>query len=81
MNEDDELTILLVRHAEAAPPKDGSGAESERARPLTERGLHDAEVLADQFAAAKPDRIYSSPYRRSIQTVAPIASRHGMTVD
>jgi 2,3-bisphosphoglycerate-dependent phosphoglycerate mutase len=81
MNEHDELTILLVRHAEAAPPKEGSGAESERERPLTERGLRDAEVLAVQLAAKKPDRIYSSPYRRSIQTVAPIASRQGMTVE
>ncbi len=77
----DELTILLIRHAESAPPKDGVGAERERNRPLTERGIRDAEVLAETLAAIKPDRVYSSPYRRSIQTVAPIAARNSMEVE
>lgn len=75
------LTIILIRHAEAAPPRAGTGAEGERDRLLTERGLHDAEALAETLAAMKPDRVYSSLYRRAIQSVAPIANRHGMNVE
>lgn len=75
------LTILLIRHAEAVPPKDGTGAESELDRPLTARGARDAEVLAETLAGLKPDRIYSSPYRRAIQTVAPIANQRGLEIE
>ena len=81
MNSPNELTILLIRHAESAPPKDGEGAESERSRALTERGLRDAEALAETLSAIAPARVYSSPYRRAIQTVAPIARRHGREVE
>ena len=75
------LTIILIRHAEATPPTEGVGAESERDRPLTERGLRDAEALAEKLAGIQPDRVYSSPYRRAIQTVTPIANRHAMKVE
>ena len=81
MSHRDELTIMLIRHAESMPPKEGGGAESERGRPLTERGLRDAEVLVEKLAELKPARVYSSPYRRAIQTVAPIARKHGIEVD
>jgi len=86
MDHRDELTIMLIRHAESMPPKEGVGAESERERPLTARGLRDAEELADTlaadaFAQIPPARVYSSPYRRAIQTVAPIAQRHGIDIE
>ncbi len=75
------LTIILIRHAEATAPEEGVGAESERDRPLTERGLREAEVLAETLAGIQPDHVYSSPYRRAIQTVAPIANRCALKVE
>jgi 2,3-bisphosphoglycerate-dependent phosphoglycerate mutase len=81
MNDRNQLTIVLIRHSESMPPKDGEGAESERDRPLTERGMRDADALADSLAAIMPARVYSSPYRRAIQTVEPIARRHGLEVE
>ena len=78
---DENLIILLVRHAESVPPASGVGAESERDRPLTDRGLRDANFLAASLADIKPDRVSSSPYRRSIQTVTPFARKHGLEVE
>jgi 2,3-bisphosphoglycerate-dependent phosphoglycerate mutase len=75
------LTILVVRHAESVPPTSGVGTESERDRPLTERGLRDADFLAESLADMKPDKVFSSPYRRSIQTVSPLARKHGLSVE
>ena len=75
------LTTILIRHAEAVPPTEGTGAESERDRPLTERGARDAETLAEHLAQLRPTHVYSSPYRRAIQTVAPIARRNDLEVE
>ncbi|HXN85188.1 MAG TPA: histidine phosphatase family protein [Candidatus Binataceae bacterium] len=81
MTKMEPLTLILVRHAEAVAPKDGDGAESERDRPLTGRGIRDAETLAETLRAMKPDAIFSSPYRRAIQTVEPIARQHELPIE
>jgi 2,3-bisphosphoglycerate-dependent phosphoglycerate mutase len=73
------LRILVVRHAEpVSPTVDGP---PEAMRPLSERGLRQAEALAAELCAAEPHTIVSSPYRRAIQTVQPAADRLGLKVE
>jgi phosphohistidine phosphatase len=58
-------TILLLRHAEAAPI-----ANDDRKRPLTSRGRTDSEMLARKMSAFKltPDYVVCSPARRARET-------------
>ena len=69
------LEIVLVRHAQAVavgtPPWDLLDDE----RPLTEYGLRDADDLAFELDPFHFIAVYSSPYARSVQTVAPTAAR------
>lgn len=62
----DSATYILVRHAEkaAAPAQDP---------PLTEAGRQRAQRLADDLQGTRLDAVYSSAYRRTRQTAAPIA--------
>jgi len=66
-------TLYLVRHCRA------SGQEPEA--PLTEEGLAQAERLADFLAPLAPDRIVSSPFRRAVQSVEPLAARLRLPID
>ena len=59
-------TYYLVRHAHA----DWSADEN---RPVSERGQEDAFLVADLLLDRPIDRIYSSPFRRAIQTISPLA--------
>ena len=74
------LEIVLVRHAQAVavgtPPWDVVDDE----RPLTEHGLRDADELAFELDPYLFSAIYSSPYARSVMTVAPTAARHSLDV-
>ncbi len=47
---------------------------------LADAGLAQAERLADYLADEPIDAIYSSPLRRSLQTVGPLARRAGLPV-
>ena len=71
--DDTVATYLLVRHAE----KDTRVADDP---PLTDAGLERAERLATGLRGARLDAIYSSPYRRTRQTAAPVAREHGLPV-
>lgn len=61
-------TIYLVRHAHA----DWQPTE---ARPLSARGRASAVRLADQLGQTPIAAIYSSPSRRALETVEPLAHR------
>jgi 2,3-bisphosphoglycerate-dependent phosphoglycerate mutase len=61
-------TIYLVRHAHA------HWQPSEQ-RPLSDRGKASAEALAERFGRSSIDAIYSSPARRALETVQPLACR------
>jgi 2,3-bisphosphoglycerate-dependent phosphoglycerate mutase len=67
------VTILLVRHAQPVAP--GSAGHEENARPLSAAGHDQAERLADDLAGAGVSAVYSSPYPRAVQTLAPLARR------
>jgi 2,3-bisphosphoglycerate-dependent phosphoglycerate mutase len=73
------LEIVLVRHAqaEAVGP---AWSEHDDQRPLTEQGLRDADDLALELDPYHFSAVYSSPYRRAVQTVTPTAARRSLEV-
>jgi 2,3-bisphosphoglycerate-dependent phosphoglycerate mutase len=64
-------TIYIVRHAHS----DWTGDRRDNGRPLSGAGVEAAKVLAARLASLPITAIYSSPYRRSIDTVARLAER------
>lgn len=71
-----ELEIILVRHAE--PIAVGTPGIAEDDRPLTPAGRLAALEIAERLAAEGPTAILSSPYRRAVETVEPLAERCGL---
>jgi 2,3-bisphosphoglycerate-dependent phosphoglycerate mutase len=69
--------LYLVRHCAAA------GQEPDA--PLTPAGARQAEQLAgrlaDELAGAAPPRVVSSPYRRAVESIRPLAERLGAPVE
>lgn len=66
-------SFILIRHAESPWSEDDN-------RSLSPAGVEAAELLSDRLAAFSIDAIYSSPYRRSVQTVLPLARRRALPV-
>ncbi|MGG2083584.1 phosphoglycerate mutase family protein [Lysinibacillus pakistanensis] len=60
-------TIYVIRHCEAQ----GQSSDAH----LTEKGCHQAEVLADFFADKEIKRIIASPFLRAIQTLEQLSAR------
>jgi len=71
-----ETTIYLLRHAQSRPDR----TQPEPDWPLSERGAEQAARLVAALADVPLDRFVSSPYRRAIDTIAPIATARGGTV-
>lgn len=69
-------TYYLIRHAE----KDLSD-KSNRNPHLTEIGLERAHLWRDYFKAVKFDLIYSTNYHRTLETAAPIAKDHNLSIN
>lgn len=65
--------IYVIRHCEA----EGQPAEAK----LTDEGLKQALELAELFLETKIDRIISSPYKRAIQSIQPLANRLNIEVE
>ncbi|HTE64856.1 MAG TPA: histidine phosphatase family protein [Candidatus Binatia bacterium] len=74
------LDVLLVRHAESVPPGTPGWEERDDERPLSEEGLRQADDLAFELDPWGLTAVYSSPYERALQTVAPVARRRGLEV-
>jgi broad specificity phosphatase PhoE len=71
-------TVIFVRHAEkAALPAEDPGLSAQGQRRVVEltRQLKDADVIAGI------DAVYSTPYRRTEETVRPIAEALGLPVN
>ncbi len=73
------VTLLLIRHANAGSRKDWSG--DDRLRPLSTKGRRQARTLVDQLEPWAPSRVLSSPYRRCMETVKPLADDLGLKVE
>jgi broad specificity phosphatase PhoE len=65
-------TVLVVRHAEKASDADDS--------PLTEAGARRAEALARAAEGAGVQAIYSSQFKRNLDTARPLSERSGLSV-
>ena len=65
--------IYIIRHCEAI----GQPSES----PLTDRGLKQAKDLIDIFVDIRVDRIISSPFKRAIQTIQPLAKEINLEIE
>lgn len=72
--EDDLSSVIyLVRHAEKA-------ADDPRDPTLTEAGRARARALARTLAEVPLTTVYSTDYRRTRETAAPVARQHGLEV-
>jgi 2,3-bisphosphoglycerate-dependent phosphoglycerate mutase len=72
------LDVILVRHAEAVAS--GTPGYADDDRPLSDEGRHAADELAEELEPFQVNAVYSSPYPRSVETVAPTARRRGLEV-
>ncbi len=66
------MAIYLIRHAHAGSRASWPGDDYQR--PLSERGEHQAEHLLKVFGDEPIGRVWSSPARRCIETVEPLAA-------
>jgi 8-oxo-dGTP diphosphatase len=63
--------VHLVRHAKA-----GSRSKSKKAdkkRPLSKNGLRQSHLISLALTAKPIARVYSSPYKRCVQTISPLS--------
>lgn len=68
-----QTTFILVRHAEKAD--DGT-----RNPPLNEEGITRAANLAEMLANQEVTALYSTPFKRTQETLQPIAKMKGIEV-
>jgi broad specificity phosphatase PhoE len=73
------VTSVLVRHASAGDRHEWVG--DDRFRPLDARGRRQATELAELLGGFELHRVVSSPYVRCVETVEPLASALGLTVE
>lgn len=72
-------TLHLLRHG-AAGDRD-KWKEEDRLRPLTKKGRRQAVALAERLRHREIERVLSSPYRRCVETVEPLAEALGLEVE
>ena len=73
------MRLYVVRHGDAGTRARWNGADE--SRPLTTSGHRQAVAIADALVSAGVGRLVSSPYRRCVQTLEPLATRLGLVVD
>jgi 8-oxo-(d)GTP phosphatase len=73
------MALLLVRHAAALPRHEWDGPDEER--PLTGRGEQQAKLLVGQLERYAIERVLSSPSKRCVETVKPLADARGLAVE
>ena len=73
------MPLLLVRHASAGDRDEWEG--DDRERPLDDRGSTQAEELVERLRPYPIDAILSSPARRCVQTVEPLARARGLEIE
>lgn len=74
-----ETLVFLLRHAEAGVP--GRWAGPDDARPLSAEGRRQAERLVRRWAAQPFARLVSSPFRRCLETLQPLAAARGLPIE
>ena len=74
------MTILLLRHA-AAGTRETWGGDDDSLRPLDAEGILQAAGLAAAFDEYRVARVASSPARRCVETVEPLAARLSLPIE
>jgi len=69
-------TVYFVRHSES-----DNSVRDDATRPLTERGMLNRWIVAEYLADKGVDAVVSSPYKRSVDTVAELAEKNGLTIE
>jgi phosphohistidine phosphatase SixA len=64
------VSVILLRHASAGDREKWRG--DDLLRPLDKRGRKQAKALREELRARGVKRVFSSPYVRCMQTVAPL---------
>lgn len=72
------MTVYLVRHADAGSRAKWTSADE--LRPLVPNGRYQAADLVTVLGELGIAQIFSSPYRRCIETVAPLGAALGIPV-
>ena len=70
--------VFLIRHAKAGSREHWRG--DDELRPLTGKGIRQAEGIASAFADRPVAVVLSSPSARCVQTVEPLARHHALEV-
>lgn len=73
------VLVFVVRHGCAGWKSEWDGDDAER--PLDEAGRAQAEALARVLAERRPRRLRSSPARRCVESLLPLADRLGLEVE
>lgn len=73
------MPLLLVRHASAGDRAAWEG--DDRHRPLDKRGHRDASELVARLESLRIEAILTSPYRRCLETVGPLARARLLEID
>jgi phosphohistidine phosphatase SixA len=73
------MPLLLVRHAWAGDRDAWEG--DDRDRPLDERGCKQAKELVERLRPYPIEAILSSPARRCVETVEPLARARGLEIE
>lgn len=72
-----DTLVLLIRHAESRPEK----TTPEPDWPLSETGRRQARELITILAPQRIDSLYSSPFRRAVDTLRPFADAHSLSIE
>jgi len=73
------LRVFVVRHADAGDRERWAGPDDER--PLSPKGLEQAEGLVEVLKPYRVEHVATSPYVRCRQTVEPLAAALGLAVE
>jgi len=73
------MPLLLVRHGHAGRRSAYQG--DDWVRPLSKRGLAQAQTLVPLLSEYRPQRVLSSPFVRCFETVRPTAEALGLPVE
>ncbi|MEO0983885.1 MAG: histidine phosphatase family protein [Pseudomonadota bacterium] len=64
--------VILVRHAASTGPSSEA--------PLSEEGYQQSLRLAENLAPIGIDAVFSSPYKRAVETIEPFAENHNFDI-
>ena len=78
------MPLFLVRHAKAGKRskwlEDPANNNDDRKRPLDDSGILQAAALADRLTDFAPTLLLSSPFKRCVQTLAPLGKHTGLII-